>query len=240
MKKLILSLLIVSAFTFVIYAQEKQDDGSYKPTSGFTAEVNFLPANTSMPISMDMLKLRMFLGENMAIRLGFDFAMHNEKSDVLPQPGTTDPTQTTKNSYMIFGLAPGIEMHMGDLPKLSPYVGAELGFFLKSSGTTVTNAGNQNNSSVETKGAWLSSDSTFSEQGYTEIGLNLILGADYYFSKHVFCGVEIGFGLANTTNSEVKVTYTSAGLSSTSTTPKSTSMNVGFNFRPAFRLGWAF
>jgi len=235
MKKLIFSLLFISAFAFITVAQEKLDDGSYKPTSGFTTEVNFIPANTAAPISMNFLKIRMFMSESMALRLGFDLGMHSNKSTVMSTV-TTEPNEETKNSYFIFGLNPGIEMHMGDMPKLSPYVGAELGISMKSSKTTVTNAGNVNNSTLETENKWADG----SNPGYTEFSFNVILGADYYFSQHVFMGAEMGLGFANTSFKEQKETATSGGISLTVTTPKSSSMNLGINYTPAIRFGWAF
>lgn len=235
MKNLMLTLLFVSAFTFITVAQERQDDGSFKPTSGFTTEVNFIPANTAAPISMNFLKLRMFMSESMALRLGFDLGMHSEKSTKLSTV-TTDPNEETKNSYFIFGLNPGIEMHMGDMPKLSPYVGAELGISMKTSKTTVTNAGNVNNNTIETTNCWADG----SNPGYFELSLNFILGTDYYFSKHLFMGAEMGLGFANTSFKEQKQTATSGGVSITVTNPKSSSMNFGINYNPAIRLGWAF
>ena len=227
MKKLIFSLLFVSAFAFITVAQEKLDDGSYKPTSGFTTEVNFIPANTAAPISMNFLKIRMFMSENMALRLGFDLGMHSNKSTVVaPDPANTaQDDQETKNSYFIFGLKPGIEMHMGDMPKLSPYVGAEVGISMKSSKTTITNPGNVRNTTLETKNVWEDG----SNPGYTEISFNVILGADYYFSQHIFMGAEMGLGFANTSFKEQKTTGTSGGLSVTATTPKSSAMNLGIN-----------
>ncbi len=242
MKKLILSFLFISAFAFITFGQEMQDNGSYKPTSGFTTEVNFVPANTSMPISMDYLKLRMFMSENMAIRLGFNFNMRSEKYENLPPVGSTAPIEKTKNSYTIFGIVPGIELHMGDMPKLSPYVGADLGFFLKSSKTEITNWGNENYT-YESNGAWSTAGiypvpTVLSEQGYTQIVFNLVLGTDYYFSKHFFTGIEIGLGLENTSYKEIKITSNRPDVSET--IPKTKIMNIGFNYNPAFRLGWAF
>lgn len=235
MKKLILSFLFVSAFAFITFGQEMQDNGSYKPTSGFTTEVNFLPANTSAPISMNCLKLRMFLSESMAIRLGFDLGMHSTKSTVVAND-PANPNEETKNSYFLFGLRPGIEMHMGDMSRLSPYVGAEFAFVTKSSKTEITNYNNVNNNTVETKNVWFSG----SNPGYTEISFNLLLGADYYFSQHLYCGAEMGLGFANTSFKEQKVTTTVSNISITVTQPKSSSMDLGINYIPAIRLGWAF
>jgi hypothetical protein len=235
MKKLILSLLFVSAFAFIGFSQ---DDGSFKPTSGFTAEVNFIPANTSMPISMDYLKLRMFMSENLAFRLSFNFNMHKENFKNSPE-GPSNLARETQNKYTVFGIIPGIEMHLGDLPKLSPYVGAEIGFFMKSSKSKIDNYYNDVTNlyyTLESEGAWWDGNTT-SEIGYTQIDFNLLLGTDYYFSKHFYTGVEIGFGLTNTTSKEVK--YSISG-SETHTSPKQKAFDIGFKFQPSFRLGWAF
>jgi len=234
MKKLVLSLLLVSALTIASYSQEKIDDGTFKPTSGFTAEVNFIPANTSMPVSLNYLKSRMFLNESMAVRLGLDLGMYSVSSTQMPT-NPDDPKEETQSSYFLFGLHPGIELHMGDLSKLSPYAGAEFGFATKSSKTEITNYGNQNNATYESKNVWANG----ANPGYTEITFNLLLGFDYYFCKHIYCGAEIGLGVANTKYKEQEESITISNVTTTVKTPESKSMNMGVNFVPAIRLGWA-
>jgi hypothetical protein len=181
----------------------------------------------------------MFLNPNMAVRLGFNFGMHSDESTELAPPptppATQGPNQVTKNSYFMFGLIPGIEMHMGDMPKLSPYVGAEVGFNTKSSKTEITGYEFMDNSSVATKNIWEDG----SNAGYTEISFNVLLGADYYISKHLYCGAEVGVGLVNTSYKDQEFTSTQSNISTTLKTPGGKSMNMGVNFVPAIRLGWA-
>lgn len=230
-------LLVVALFATTMMAKSQEMSSSdLKPTSGYTVEVNFLPANTSSPVSMQALKGRMFLSENMAVRVGLNIGMNKTYDENIAGGTSTNPNEEVTNSYFIFGLTPGIEMHMEGTKRLSPYFGAELGFFTKSSKGEIVNNGNTSGNKLETTGCWTDG----SNKAYSQFGLNVILGTDFYVSKNLYIGAEVGFGFANTSFKEIEVSTTTGSITNTITTPKSKDFSLGFNYNPCIRLGWAF
>ena len=126
MKQLILILALAIGSSIALVGQD------YKPTSGqIAAEVNFTPLSAN-PIGLNYLKVRYAIADDLVFRLGVDIRMHSDKSEPI---NGTDPNKNDeqKMSYTQFGLFPGIEKHFGNLERLSPYVGAELGFVTKGS-----------------------------------------------------------------------------------------------------------
>ncbi|MFZ4398687.1 MAG: hypothetical protein ACOYO1_01535 [Bacteroidales bacterium] len=230
MKKTILILVMVLGFATIVSAQ-------YKPTSGFDVEVNFRPFNAS-PIQLDYLKARMFLNETMAIRLGLELSSYSETNKVaIPTGSTNKVEQVTKNSYFVFGLHPGIEMHIAnDAERFSPYIGAEIDFTMKSASTDVTGVGNDATKTSNVDGSW----SGGSNPAFTNVGLNLLVGADYYFTKHIYMGAEFGFGFHSMSYKDVVTTNVVSGASTSVTALGNSSTTLGVNYNSAIRLGWSF
>lgn len=233
MKKSLFLLLVLGAF--IISNVNAQD---VKVTKGWTTEFNLVPFAAN-PLTINYLKTRMFLSDKMAIRLGIDLAVVSKKDDL--NNGKNNPVGEEKNSYFVFGLHPGIEMHMEGTEKLSPYYGAEIAFVTKSSKGEETsidvNGDGKFEDKIECKKIW--TDGT--NRAYSSIGLNLFIGTDYYINNHLFLGAELGFGFTNTSNAETETTSTIDGTKGDPIKAlKSSEMDLGFNFNPAFRLGWAF
>lgn len=224
MKRAFVILTVLLCTSIWVGAQD------YKPVAGQVAlEVNFTPLSAT-PIGLNYLKARYYIADDMVFRLGLDIRMNSNKSEPI---NAVDPNKNDeqKMSYTQFGLYPGIEKHFGNLDRLSPYVGAELGFVTKGSKSSYTD--NNASTTVETKGAW----GNGSNRGFTSIGLNVIAGADFYFAKKVYLGTEIGFGFQSVTQKEIEVT---SGSTTNVTSVKASSSDVGFNFNPAIRLGFCF
>jgi len=233
MKKVFVILVMVLGLTTFVKAQ-------YIPTSGFSAEVNFNPLSVSnSPISLDYLKARMFLNENIAVRLGFELNSYSEDSKSVSNPGPNQIVQETKSSYFIFGLHPGIEYHIKGTDRLSPYVGAEINFSMKSATSTITNYQNVSGESIKYDGGWDNAGTT--NPAYTKIGFNIICGTDYYVAKHLYLGVEVGLGLSSTSYKDVTTTYTIPNTTITpTTTPGGSNTSVGVVYNSLIRLGWSF
>ena len=224
MKKIILIFAIIIGTSVLLVAQD------FKPVAGqLAAEVNFTPLSTT-PIGLNYLKARYNLGDGIVVRIGVDIRTHSEKSEPINE-FDPDITDEQKMSYSQFGLYPGIEKHFGNLERLSPYVGAQIGFVTKSSKSSYTD--NNADATTESKGAWLNG----SNRGYTSIGLNLLAGVDFYFTRNLYLGTEIGFGFNSTTYKEVEVTM---GSTTTTTDVKDSSSGIGFTYNPAIRLGFWF
>lgn len=224
MKKIIAIAILMICFSAFTNAQE------FKATEGNIAlELNFTPLSNT-PIGLNYLKARYFVADDLVFRLGLDIRMHSNKTE--PVNGMDpDVLDEEKMSYSQFGLMPGIEKHFGQWERFSPYVGAEIGFTTKSSKYEYTD--NDANVTGEIKNAW----SDDSNRGFTTFGINVIAGADFYFTKKFYLGTELGFGFAATSLKEVETTI---GSTTTTTDQKESMSDLGFNFNPAIRLGFCF
>ncbi|MBN1338325.1 MAG: hypothetical protein JXA03_03325 [Bacteroidales bacterium] len=219
-------LFIISLCLLVFASAQAQE--TFKPgTGGFTAEVEFRPLNAN-PINLNYFRGRLFTSDNFAVRLGANLYYKNLKEE--PDNGQDE----SKRSTILFGIYPGFEQHFGDMKRLSPYIGGELGVAIKSAKDTYTD--NSGTSQAETvyNGAW----SDGSERGYFSVGLNFLVGADFYFSQKIYMGVEMGFGLQSITESEVKLEET--GQQDNTISEKANAMEIGVNYNPAIRLGFSF
>lgn len=221
--------LITAAFVLLAIASAKaQEQETLKPATGeFTVEVEFRPLSAS-PVNLNYFRGRDFTADDLAIRTGGNIYYKQLKDE--PNDGRDE----SKKSTLLFGIYPGFEKHFGDMKRLSPYIGGELGIAIKTSKDTYTNNSGGSQYEIVSKGAW----SDGSERGYFTLGLNFLIGADYYISKKLFMGVEMGFGLQTITNSEV--TEEETGYPDETISEKSNAMEIGVNFNSAIRLGYAF
>lgn len=221
-------LLFISFTLFLFLVTNAQEKETLKPGSGnFTAEVEFRPLSAN-PINLSYFRGRYFTSDDFAVRTGINIYFKKQKEE--PNEGQDESKQST----FLFGVYPGIEKHFGNMRRLSPYLGGEVGITYKTSKDVYTN--NSGNSMTETTytGAW----SDGSERGYFSLGLNFILGTDFYISQKFFMGIEMGFGLQSVTDSEVTMEQT--GQQEQKVAEKSNIMEVGVNFNSAIRLGYSF
>lgn len=222
MKKRVLLIAAIAAGVFTTSNVNAQD---FKPAGGEkNIEVNFSPLGGS-PISINNLRLRYFTSSDMAIRVGFSVST-SSNTDITLGGANNDIEIEDKSSEFGLTINPGIEKHFAGTDRLSPYVGAELNFTLTSS----------TDLDQELNTAGTGTDEVETTNGSTTFGLNLLIGTDWYFSKHIYMGTEVGFGFASTSNAD---TETSGG-GTTVTTPNGSSFNLGPNFNSAIRLGFLF
>ena len=228
MKKIPAILVLMILWAGFGIAQDKE----FKPTKGNLAlEVNFTPLSAS-PIGLNYLKGRYFFADNVVLRLGLDIRLHSNKSEPI-NSNNPNVNDESKMSYSQFGLMPGIEKHFGNWERFSPYIGAEIGFTSKSSKSTYTD-NDPPVTTTEYKGAW---DGSGTQRGFTSFGFNILAGADFYFTKKIYLGAEIGFGYVATTFKEIEATM---GNTTSVVDPKENASDVGFNYNPAIRLGFCF
>lgn len=219
---------ITLAFVLFAFAIANAQEETLKPAAGdFTAEVEFRPFSAS-PINLTYFRGRYFTSNDFAIRTGVNIYYKRQKDE--PNDGKDESKQST----LLFGIYPGIEKHFGDMKRLSPYIGGELGIAFKTSKDTYTSK--SGSSVVETvyKGVW----SDGSERGYFSLGLNFLVGTDFYISKKLFMGIEMGFGMQTMTDSEVTIEET--GYPDETYAEKANAMEIGVNFNSAIRLGYSF
>ncbi len=226
MKKLLL-LSLVFFFGAQVFAQKNNsgqsaDDPFRATKSNFTLEVGFIPFNV-VPISLSQLKLRFFANDKLAIRLGANLSSTSKSA--------TAGTVAQKSSCFVLGIYPGIEYHVGNLKRLSPYFGAEANIYFKWYNYV------EKTDNKETKvisGQW---DVGSSRCGFTDVGLNLLAGVDFYFSKHIYMGVEFYYGFVMRFNHKIVQTIPEPEVV---LTDKSSSFNLVGDAIPSIRLGWAF
>lgn len=201
----------------------------YKPTAGdVTVDLGVAGGlgNTSVNLPDQgfgagaMFKARYFKTDKFAYRATLFLANNNN---------TENPNNQTviKKDEFGFGLGFGAEKHFTGTERLSPYVGADVlaGFSSSKNKQTVTSAGGTTFVN-EVKGP-----------NNFRIGVRGVFGADYYFVKRVFLGVEAGLAL----------TYESEGDTTIKATGSPDVTHDGgnnFNISPAvvtgIRIGYAF
>ena len=229
MKKTIIIISIVVfathfAIAGVLGSATSTTAGNLKMNSGsLSTELNFTPFGTT-PLTMDGLKVRYFLSDQLAVRLGLDINMFSANSKPLTAQGVSDKD---KKSYFVFGFSPGVEMHLADFEKLDPYIGAEVGFSMKSSKEEYTD--NTANKTYKSTGAW----GDGSNQAYGSFHVGVLAGVNKMLTKHMYFGAEMGFGFFMDSYKEVK--YDDVVVEN-----KSSQSSVQFINNGAIRLGWCF
>jgi hypothetical protein len=222
-------VILLFLYSVVCFSQDATAPSiSYKPAAkALTAEVNFNPFS-STPVSINYLRLRKFVSEQNAVRLGFSLGVRNQT-----------PFENTSQSSFDINLRPGYEHHFAGTERLSPYIGFDVDIAIKSSSysddrTSAQNPGPGPYSKIS--GAW---DTNGTERGFTRFGANFLIGVDYYIIKRLYLGVEFGYGFQLINSSDITVTPRS--VSSTATPIKGGStFQIGPNYNSAIRLGFVF
>ncbi len=210
MKKIILTAVAVFGFAFANAQEEKS--GFKASTGNLTTElsVNGLIDNVSFNLQDQgfdnemMFKARYFKSESIAYRGLFTIGVDSETTKMNPDD--------LKESTTKIGLGFGVEKHFAGTDRLSPYVGGDLlvGF---------------NSSKVE--------QGSYEEKGPNgfRLGVRGVFGADYYFAKNLYLGVEAGLGIFyhNTGKTEINGTTVNDGSNRFEITPSVVGgVRVGF------------
>lgn len=190
-----------------------------KPVAGsITAEVNFSPIGNP-PITIPYLKARYFWTDNVAIRAGFDLGyQHNA------------PSKDVSQNMFQMSIVPGIEKHFAGTNRLSPYIGGDVNIGFVSSSSQVTNAG----TTTDIKGGWTDANGgNVSNRGNFHFGVGAVAGTDYYFAKHFYTGLEIGYGLMVTSFHDITVNGNVVDRGGSN-------FNLGTNVNGGIRVGFIF
>ena len=217
MKKVLVASAI--ALFATVSAQE------YKPTAGdVTVDLGVAGGlgDTSIALADGgaAFKARYFKTDKFAYRLTMLLANNAT---------TTNPTSNivAKDKDFSLGLGFGIEQHFTGTERLSPYVGGDIlvGYASADTKSTFTPT---NGSQIVTE---VKGPNSFSA------GVRGVFGADYYFAKRVFLGVEAGLSLTYSSEGDTKTKVT--GLPETKVEGGN-----NFNISPAvvtgIRIGYAF
>lgn len=181
MKKTIL-LLVAVAFGFTSFAQ--------KPSEGnLLTEANFSLNEWNNEFSLPNLRFRYFLADDLALRV--DLAPRGQSAENNFTDGTNTGTQETSTSS--FTMRVGAEKHFGGNDKFSPFAAAQLQFGSNSSTETWTDFDGT---------AYSSGFNAEVENGGSNFGIALGLGADYWITKSFYMGTELGWGWISNTEDD--------------------------------------
>lgn len=225
MKKILLSVaLLATTFTSAMAQVE------YKPQAGHaTADFslltdgldNLLSLNSRAGLNTGVLKGRYFFQDNLAMRvsLGLGTGSRTNKNETAQ---TEDVTKATE-----FTLGLGAEHHFGGTDRLSPYIGAEV--FI---GT----------SSSSTKAVSSAATTTIKNPSQFLVGGDLVLGADYYISRHLYLGAEAGLELSHASTGKGNTTVAPAGGTVVSTDGTTTTKVGGITtgMKAGIKIGFVF
>ena len=196
MKKLMFTLALSALVTMGTQAQKQMGDEH-------NIEVSFTPFSGS-PIDGSTIKYRNFIEDNRAFRLSLAISNSNDLHAYAQdgQINESDPVSpqlniTTKTSS--FGFAPGYELHFDGTDNLSPYFAFEVPIVLGKRADTKEFWGREDITDLDTEYDQYVVWNVENEQGFTSVGLNLLFGADYYFSDAIYLGFEAGIGFGRTT-----------------------------------------
>ena len=207
---------------------QNSNGGDIKAAGGditLEANVNILSGGVNLSNSLNQIRGRYFLSDDMALRLGTHLSFN-----------TTSPDPDTKTRAIEFSIAPGLEKHFAGTNRLSPYVAAELLIGLRSAHAEMDGPGN---SEIEVKGSFGPGDN--SNRGFFLVGLGAVGGCDFYVAKHLFVGYELSMELSNRSYSEIEtITTTADGTVLTNKNEGNSAFSFGPNVRNGIRVGFVF
>jgi len=193
MKKLMFTLAIFS-LVFTSAQAQKQLGGEHN------VEVNLTPFGNS-PIDGTTIKYRNFLDDDKAFRVSLTVGSNSgtyayyQEGELLGDP--VSPQLNMETSNTLVGIAPGYEIHFSGTDNLSPYFGIEAYYMMGSRSDQMEFWGANDLDNVGQPDVYVTWDLT-NKQAYSSMGLNLLFGADYYFSDAIYVGFEAGLGFGTT------------------------------------------
>jgi hypothetical protein len=248
MKTLCLSMLLCSIISCFVYGQD-----SLKVIGGrFTTELNINPfqGELSLNNALNQIKVRYFLSDNTALRIGLSLSARKSTIENSTVYGTNPSNQENEKKTSTVGLNFGFEKHFKGTKRLSPYLSAELVVASKSSSHTVKTKSQTNTPNVtetKIKGAWQTTIFNnngyplygYEERAFFQYGMNLVGGFDFYVARNFYVGYEIAFALLKTKYKNIDITTKPA---STNPSPDSTQkdFSIGPNLINGIRVGFAF
>lgn len=196
MKKTILLAYLIATTVATIKAQNNAGEKIAPATeniiykaqkSDYTVEalLNLQTGSQGIGIGLNELKIRYFYKNNFAFRCRFKYSSTNY-SNKLYDYNLSNPPADVKETDNEFNLALGAEYHFTGTPKLSPYLGAELGMGLSNQKLTATNFDGHQYSMGDNYEKSITGGQSFL--------IGLVFGADYYITKGVYLGGEISYG----------------------------------------------
>lgn len=207
----------ISIAFFLLFAANsmKAQDTLLPSLKGWSTELNFNPFDGSLSLNNanGQIKIRKFLPNNNALRLAFTLSYKNEDNQITDAYGAYPVDTKDKKQSFLLAVNIGTEKHFKSTPRLSPYIGWELGIGFKKSKEEL----DANSSTKTIKGAWQTYAVNYSgqnyyyttnyvERGFWSAGANVLTGFDFYMAENFYFGYEISFGIEYIKFSTIEVT----------------------------------
>ncbi|MGB5990207.1 MAG: hypothetical protein WBG43_10750 [Marinifilaceae bacterium] len=222
---LILVITTASISQTIVKANRVKESFVKPQKKDVSIDIGFRPSNGDDTENMKAINLRYFIKDDVAIRFGLNIDYTKTNSDVsnlIKQSSNNvilESSAEMTSSVLLWGFNIGFEKHLKGIAKISPYFGFDfiyndLSSQMVAAGTYKDNiSGSTTLVSVKTVGStsfavWkdvLKSNDVQDkliienpkDRDYSEIGLNLIAGVNYYVIRNIYLGIEMGFGLKN-------------------------------------------
>jgi len=228
-------VILIAVGTLLMCSAQAQ----FKPAAGtFGVELQFRPLG-NVVIETSSLNLgirnvfgispRLFVTDKIELKADLLLGTANTKDEDTLNRGQGLVTQTTKTSAFGFGLNLGINYHFKGTERISPYVGASLGFGIGKASTKITNL------------MFVTDDYSKAKAGAFQFGFDVVTGFNWYIVNGLYLGAEVGLGLAFAKPMKsVNETKVGPTVTTTTVTPTNSAIEFGFAANPAIRLGWRF
>lgn len=193
MKKLVLFAALCLMTGATAFAQDYKAKAGSKTFEFILAPdpaaANFVGAFTNS-IKQPYMRGRWFMSDAMAIRGGLQLGMNGSTT----YDGQENKTEVSSTNIAI---RPGVEWHFAGNSRFSPYWGVEAAIGIMGASEKQTDKDGKNIVTID--GA-----TNAGARGGMMLGVNGVLGADYYITDMIYLGVEGTWGYSMMTNSDVK------------------------------------
>ncbi len=236
--KNVFSLCALLLLSVSLIAQTGADESSNSPMPGdgespFSLEVSLGQSfgGGSSLITAPGIKFRYFLNQNMAIRVGLNYASASYEENFAENGDGSGALGTVTMKMSSFDFKAGIEYHFASTKRLSPYVALDIAL----------GSGSMKDDGDNSDGSGYFLNYTYSEEYKTSsFGTSLNAGMDFYIVKNLFVGAEFGFGMVWNTEKEGTYSWSIDGSSGSGTTPEHKNSAMGIGSFGGIRLGWRF
>lgn len=232
-KVLLIASLVLGGFVANAQSVFKPVKGDVTTEFGLSGGV--LNSDFRLNETGNLLRFRYFTQDKLALRLGFGLSSANETANAYGATDSQEGEVTRKSTDLLVNL--GLEKHFTGTERLSTYVGGDLLIGYGSTKASYENSNNNFNNPafVDNVSGSVSGPNTLS------LGLRGVVGADYYFAKRLYLGVEGGFGLLYAKEGKTKISNTVAGNTTTSEVESAgNSFEVSPSVITGVRIGFIF
>ena len=238
MRKYLLVVLIFAGAA-VTNAQEE----SFKPGARkFSVEVGFSPlgmgraSQSSIYLPMGELTGFYAISNKFSVRLGLGASFIAYGYDDGEENKWWGWNESI-NSQTVISFAPGFVYSLKGTKRLTPYVGGEYRFITTCSAKIDKNKDDKRKviNGDEVRNPYDNNSFTRPFNGY---GANLFTGFNYYFSKNIYVGAEVGLGFMYAQSKKRIVKQTDED--DIESKDKYSSAGFALYANPQLRLGWAF